>query len=49
MIDRISKFARSPQGHRLTGQAKRWASDPRNRAKIDSARKRLMASRKKSH
>ena len=43
LINRISRFARSPQGRRLAGQAKRFASDPKNRAKIDSARKRLMA------
>jgi hypothetical protein len=46
LIDRIAKFARSPQGRRLTEQAKRYASDPKNRAKLDQARKRLMARNK---
>jgi len=41
LIGRIAKFATSPQGRRLAGQAKRYASDPKNRAKIDAARKRL--------
>jgi hypothetical protein len=41
-LDRISRFARSPQGRRLAAQAKRYASDPKNRARIDQARKRLM-------
>ena len=43
LIDRITRFAKSPQGRRLTGQAKRYASDPKNRARIDDARRRLMA------
>jgi hypothetical protein len=42
LFDRISRFARSPQGRRLTEQAKRYASDPKNRARIEQARKRLM-------
>ena len=46
LISRISRFASSPQGRRLTAQAKRYASDPKNRAKIDDARKRLMARNK---
>ena len=43
LIGRIARFASSPQGRRLAAQAKRYASDPKNRAKIDEARKRLMA------
>jgi hypothetical protein len=43
LIGRIAKFAQSPQGRRLTAQAKRYAQDPKNRAKIDQARRRLMA------
>jgi len=46
LIDRITRFAKSPQGRRLTGQAKRYASDPKNRARIDDARRRLMARNK---
>jgi hypothetical protein len=43
IISRIARFASSPQGRRLAAQAKRYASDPKNRAKVDDARKRLMA------
>jgi hypothetical protein len=42
LIDRIARFASSPQGRRLAGQAKRYMSDPKNRAKIEQARRRLM-------
>jgi hypothetical protein len=42
LISKITRFASSPQGRRLTAQAKRYASDPKNRAKIDDARRRLM-------
>jgi hypothetical protein len=41
LIGRITKFATSPQGRRLAAQAKRYASDPKNRAMVDAARKRL--------
>ena len=41
LISRIARFASSPQGRRMTAQAKRYASDPKNRAKIDEARRRL--------
>jgi hypothetical protein len=46
LMSRLTKFAQSPQGRRLTSQAKRYASDPKNRAKIDDARRRLMARNK---
>ena len=46
LFDRISRFARSPEGRRLTQQAKRYASDPKNRARLEEAGKRLMARRK---
>ena len=45
-MDRISKFARSRQGRELTEQAKRYASDPKNRAKLDEYRKKLMSRNK---
>jgi hypothetical protein len=44
-MSRIAKFARSPQGRKLAGQAKKWASDPKNRQKIDDARRRLASRR----
>jgi hypothetical protein len=46
LIGRLAKFAQSPQGRRLAAQAKRYASDPKNRAKIDEARRRLIARNK---
>lgn len=33
IVQRIQAFLKSPQGRRYTEQAKRMASDPRNRAK----------------
>ena len=41
LLDRVASFARSPQGRRLTEQARRAASDPRNRARIEQVRARL--------
>lgn len=41
LFNRISRFARSPQGKRAIGQARRLASDPRNRRRIADLRKRL--------
>jgi hypothetical protein len=32
-LSRISEFLKSPQGRKLTEQARRYAQDPRNRAK----------------
>jgi hypothetical protein len=46
LFGRIAKFAQSPQGRRLTDQARRYAQDPGTRRKIDGARKRLMDRRK---
>jgi hypothetical protein len=37
----LSKFARSNQGRKLFAQAKKVASDPATRRKIDDARRRL--------
>jgi hypothetical protein len=42
-MDRINKFAKSKQGRELTEQAKKYASDPKNRAKLDAYRKKLMS------
>jgi hypothetical protein len=41
LFSKVARFAQSPQGRRAAGQAKKWASKPENRAKIDSYRKRL--------
>ena len=42
LFSRVARFARSPQGRKAADQAKRWASKPENRQKIDGYRKRLM-------
>jgi hypothetical protein len=45
LIDKIMKFAKSPQGQRAirqaTDKAQQFAKDPKNRAKIDDVRRRL--------
>jgi hypothetical protein len=41
LISRISNFARSPQGRRFGDQARRFASKPENRRKIQGIFGRL--------
>jgi hypothetical protein len=41
MMDRVAKFARSPQGRKVADKAKRFASDPKNRQKIEGYRKKF--------
>ncbi|MBW4716550.1 hypothetical protein [Saccharothrix obliqua] len=41
LFSRISAFARSPQGRRVTEQLKHAARDPRTKAKIQQALNRL--------
>ena len=41
LMNRIQKFAKSEQGRKLTEDAKRMARDPKTRARIDEARKKL--------
>lgn len=48
LISKVARFARSPQGRRLTEQAVRKARDPKTRAQIQSARAKL-AQRGKRH
>ena len=43
LISKVARFARSPQGQKAVGQAKRFASDPKNRQKLDDIRRRLAA------
>jgi hypothetical protein len=40
-LQQVRKLASGPEGRRLTAEAKRLAKDPRTRARIDEARKRL--------
>jgi hypothetical protein len=42
-MDRINKFARSKQGRELTEKAERYASDPKNRRKLEEMGKKLMS------
>jgi hypothetical protein len=46
LFAKVQEFLRSPQGRKYADQAKRYASDPKNRAKIDDARRRLTARNK---
>jgi hypothetical protein len=41
LMSKVAKFARSPQGRKMADQAKRAASDPKNRAKIEQYRKKF--------
>ncbi len=45
LMAKISEFARSRQGRELTEKAKRAASDPNNRRKIEELRARFMRKR----
>jgi hypothetical protein len=45
LINRVTEFARSPQGKRLAKQAQQWASDPKNKQKIAEAREKLARKR----
>ena len=45
LMSKVARFARSPQGRKLTDRAKQMAQDPKNRRKIDELRGR--ASRKR--
>ena len=40
-MDRISKFARSPQGKKAIDDAKRFAQDPKRRKQLEEVRKRF--------
>ena len=45
LISKVARFARSPQGKRLTQQAIRMAQDPKTKRQIQSTRARLMKKR----
>ena len=46
LMNKIAKFARSPQGRRMTQQAMSYAKSPEARRKIADARAQLAARRK---
>ena len=41
-LRKLADFARSPQGRKVASEAKRLASDPSTRRKIDEARRKMM-------
>lgn len=41
LMSKVARFARSPQGRKMADQAKRYASDPKNRQKIEQYRKKF--------
>ncbi|GAA1097086.1 hypothetical protein ACFU8R_03215 [Pseudonocardia alni] len=45
IIGRISAFLKSPQGRRYSDQAKRMASDPRNRRRAQDMLRRFRGKR----
>jgi hypothetical protein len=45
LLRKLSDFAKSSEGRRLTEQAKRYASDPKNKQKIDELRDKVMKKR----
>jgi hypothetical protein len=45
LLNKIAKFATSPQGRRIFNQAKTYAQSPKGRAKIAQVQKRLEARR----
>jgi hypothetical protein len=48
LLSKISRFARSPQGRRLTQQAMDYARSPQGKRKIADVRRQL-ASRRRRH
>lgn len=45
LINRIAKFARSPQGRRAADKAKNYASSPEGKRKIEQVRRRFAKKR----
>jgi hypothetical protein len=41
LMNKIARFARSPQGRQMADKAKRMASDPKNRQKIEQYRRKF--------
>ena len=41
LMSKVARFAASPQGRRMADKAKRYASDPKNRQKIEGYRKKF--------
>jgi hypothetical protein len=45
LLNKITRFARSPQGRRLADRASAYARSPKGRRQIEQARARLMKRR----
>lgn len=45
LMNKLSRFARSPQGRKVAQRAQRYASSPQGRQKIRQVRSRLMKRR----
>ena len=45
LLNKITRFATSPQGRRLFGKAKTYAQSPQGRAKIQRVQRQLAARR----
>jgi hypothetical protein len=41
MMSKLARFAQSPHGRRMADKAKRFASDPKNKQKIEGYRKKF--------
>jgi hypothetical protein len=41
IVGRLARFATSPQGRKVAEKAKRMASDPKNKAKIEEYRRKF--------
>ncbi|GAA2813491.1 hypothetical protein [Saccharopolyspora taberi] len=41
LFKKVAQFAKSPQGRMVINQAKKYASDPKNKHKIDQVKNKL--------
>jgi hypothetical protein len=48
LFKKVSEFANSSQGRKVINQAKKYASDPKNKQKIDQVKNKLFG-KGKSH
>ena len=49
LISKLTRFARSPQGRRMTQQAMTYARSPEGKRKIADVRRQLASRRKPPH
>ena len=41
LMSKVARFASSPQGRRMADKAKRYASDPKNKQKLEGYRRKF--------